>query len=406
VADSGDLTRIAATVAVSWALLACQTGTDGSGTTVSSDSAGVLIVRSSAPAWTDASAWRIQPDPLVEIGIESGDEAYQLNRVLDALRLPDGSILVGNSGSGEIRVFDPAGRFVRSIGRVGNGPGEFGEMSSVRVTRAEDGSLLGYDNGNLRLHHFDSSGTYVRTIRIESTSDGLRAFYQGSFSDGSWLTLASRPELRNEPGAYLRSSQQFVRFSTEGKPLNLLRRVEGRTRFVHKYGDIVHYPFVPFTAEPLARAFRDRLFIVGSRASEAEERDLEGRLVRVFRLDVPLERSADAFPRYRDASLASMDSVQRARYDHFYGLNHPLPETVPAFQSLLVDDEGSLWLERYRLPGDAESRWEVVARDGTWLGQIVAPPRLRLYQVGRDFVLGRHLDSLGVERVRVHKLTR
>jgi hypothetical protein len=101
-----------------------------------------------------------------------------------------------------------------------------------------------------------------------------------------------------------------------------------------------------------------------------------------------------------------MDSAQRARYDHFYGLSHPLPETVPAFQGLVVDDEGNAWLERYRLPGDAESRWEVVAPDGKWLGQIVAPPRLRLYQVGRDFVLGRHLDSLGVERVRVHKLTR
>jgi hypothetical protein len=90
--------RIAATVAIPWVLLSCQAEPDGSGTVNSSDSAGVSIVSSSAPAWSDNSAWRIQSDPVVDIGIESGEDAYQLNRVFDALRLPDGSVLVGNSG--------------------------------------------------------------------------------------------------------------------------------------------------------------------------------------------------------------------------------------------------------------------------------------------------------------------
>jgi hypothetical protein len=99
-----------------------------------------------------------------------------------------------------------------------------------------------------------------------------------------------------------------------------------------------------------------------------------------------------------------MDSSRRIQYEHFYGLNHPLPERVPAFQGIIVDDEANVWLERYRLPWETESRWEVVGPEGRWLGQVVTPPRLRLLQVGRDFVLGRHADSLGVERVRVHPL--
>lgn len=33
-------------------------------------------------------------------------------------------------------------------------------------------------------------------------------------------------------------------------------------------------------------------------------------------------------------------------------------------------------------------------------------PRLRIFQIGRDLVLGRHLDEVGVERVRVYGLQR
>ena len=63
-----------------------------------------------------------------------------------------------------------------------------------------------------------------------------------------------------------------------------------------------------------------------------------------------------------------------------------------------------VWLERYRQPWESDSRWEVVGADGQWLGQVLAPSRLRILQVVGYFVLGRHLDSLGVERVRVHRL--
>jgi hypothetical protein len=403
VIETRELEWAAKTCALILVIGACQNAGEGAREAVVTDSSGVEIVTSPSPAWQE-TGWRIDSAPLLEIGVESGEEPYQLNRVFDALRLPDGSVLVGNSGSGEIRVFDASGRFVRSIGRRGNGPGEFGELSSVRFNRTEDGSLLGYDGGNLRVHHFDSSGTYVRTVRIESTAEGLRAFYQGVFSDGSWLTLALQPELNNEPGVYLRSTQQFVRFGGDGKPIKSLRQVEGRTRFVHAFGSITHFPFVPFTAEPLARAAGDRLLVVAGGAPEVEERDLEGRLVRVMRPAIALLRTADAYARYRDASLAGMDSTQRAQYEHFYGLSHPLPEFVPAFQGLLVDDKSNTWLERYRMPGETDSRWEVVGANGRWLGQVAAPSRVRLFQVGVDFVLGRHLDSLGVERIRVYAL--
>jgi hypothetical protein len=384
---------------------ACRGSQNSAGTFTVSDSAGVEIAVSSGPEWRESAGWAIDPAPSLEIGVEEGEEPYMLSRVFDALRLPDGRILVGNSATSEIRVFDREGRFLQSVGRKGNGPGEFGELSSVRFWRLRDGSLLGYDGGNLRVHLFDSTLAYQRTVRIESTREGLRAFLQGIFADGSWQMLALIPELKNEPGTYLRSAQQFVRYNPDGTPDTTLRRVEGRTRFVHQFGSITTFPFVPFTAEPLAAA-GEYFWVVSGGGTELEQRNMRGDLVRVVRLVREVPTTADVYARYVESSLATMDSTRRAQYAHFYGLNHPLPERIPAYQAMLVDATSHVWLERYRLPGDTMPRWDVVAPNGRWLGAVSVPPRLRVMQVGADFVLGRHLDSLGVERIRVHRLGR
>ena len=386
-------------------LAACSGSGNRARTFTVSDSAGVEIAVSSGPEWRESAGWTIDPTPALEIGVEEGEEPYMFSRVFDALRLPDGRILVGNSSTSEIRVFDREGKFLKSVGRKGNGPGEFGEFSSVRFWRLRDGSLLGYDGGNLRVHLFDSTLAYQRTVRIESTGDGLRAFLQGVFADGSWQMLALVPELKNEPGTYLRSAQQFVRFNPDGTPDTTLRRVEGRTRFVHQFGSITTFPFVPFTAEPLAAA-GEHLWVVNGGGTELEQRNLRGDLVRIVRLVRELPRTADVYARYVESSLATMDSTRRPQYEHFYGLKHPLPEHIPAYQAMLIDATSHVWLERYRLPGDTLPSWDVIAPNGRWLGAVSVPPRLRVMQVGEDFVLGRHLDSLGVERIRVHPLGR
>jgi hypothetical protein len=42
--------------------------------------------------------------------------------------------------------------------------------------------------------------------------------------------------------------------------------------------------------------------------------------------------------------------------------------------------------------------------DGRWLGGVETPVAYRIYQIGADFLLGRHRDDLGVERIRLYEL--
>ena len=122
------------------ALAACADGPATSAFT-ERDSLGIRILESHEREWTEGRRWRVSPEPAVEIGLAEGPEEYQLHRVYSAMRLDDGEILVTNSGSGELRFYDAEGRFVKSAGRHGGGPGEFNERTSMRAWRMGSGSL-------------------------------------------------------------------------------------------------------------------------------------------------------------------------------------------------------------------------------------------------------------------------
>ena len=72
------------------------------------DSSGVTIVKSDSPSWEEGEGWRLGAAPLVDIGVVSGDAAYELFRPLGAIRLGDGRIVVANSGTGDLRYYDKA----------------------------------------------------------------------------------------------------------------------------------------------------------------------------------------------------------------------------------------------------------------------------------------------------------
>lgn len=123
-------------------------------------------------AATPIGAWRLSSLPAVDIGVAEGDPPYELTTASSSLQLPDGRVVIANGGSNELRVFDSQGRFLRSIGRKGGGPGEFG--GPLHLALVEPDSFLAYDMNQQRLSVFDSSGEFVRATRV--AAEGREAF--------------------------------------------------------------------------------------------------------------------------------------------------------------------------------------------------------------------------------------
>ena len=87
------------------------------------DSAGVRVVVSD-PSASDATC-AVGEEPLLVVGDREDDPAHLFGRVVGAARLSDGSVAVVDPTVNQVRVFDETGEHLRSLGRLGDGPGEF-----------------------------------------------------------------------------------------------------------------------------------------------------------------------------------------------------------------------------------------------------------------------------------------
>jgi 6-bladed beta-propeller len=112
-----------------------------------------------------------------------------------------GNVWVVDSGDGVIQQFDTAGRFLKKVGRPGQGPGEFSRPGTIQVT--EDGDLLVLDFGNVRMAVLSGQGEYKRTIKLTRRYEDFCEFkgklyliYNGPREDGKLidaLSLAGEP---------------------------------------------------------------------------------------------------------------------------------------------------------------------------------------------------------------------
>ena len=398
-------------------LLAIACGGERSSRTaapVERDSAGVRLVESGAPRVAEAggaTAFELDAEPKLSIGVEEGEEEYQLHRVSDAIRLADGRIAISNSGSNEIRVFDAAGRYLKSVGRKGQGPGEFGELSSPTLHALKDG-FLATDDGAQRVHLLRDDLEFNETRRFTLTNETPRPFLRGVFADGSWLAIAADGggTLGGAPGTVIGMGFSILRYDENGVPAGALGRYEGAKRLVHEVQGTIHYPYIPLTTESIIGISGNQLVVMRGDKPELEYHDLSGRLVRVVRWPRARVPSSAIWPEYRDRSVAGLptaDERTRRLYGAYYAKELPLPEFAPLYTAMRIDSELSVWLQRFRMPGDTAARvWDVIGADGAWLGAVRTPPRLTAYRIGTDFMLGRSVDSLGVERVQLFGLRR
>ena len=115
-------------------------------------------------------------------GGEAGDPPTSLNSPCDVILAPNGDILVseGHAGQGEnpppgtvgrISIFNKDGKFIRSFGKLGTGPGEF-RTPHAMVFDAR-GRLIVADRGNVRLQIFDKDYKFLEEWKQFSRVSGM-----------------------------------------------------------------------------------------------------------------------------------------------------------------------------------------------------------------------------------------
>jgi len=391
-------------ILLTFSLAACGGGDTPGGAATVRDSAGIHIVENRAGTWGEDGGWRLSDEPTLQIGVAEGAPEYQLDNVRAALRLDDGRIVVANGGSQQIRWFDAGGRHVASVGREGGGPGEFQAMFALR--RLPGDSVLAYDLMGARLSWFDPTGRFVRSAPLPTVGQVPPRFVD-RFVDGSLLLSSSvRRFPANPPSGLSRDTLLWLRAEAGGSTVDSLPVTpasESSIRITSEEGGSVRSMSIlslPFMRNVHTAASGDRYWQGTTDAYEIMLRRGDGTVERIVR------RLVEPVP-VRGAYLDSLRRVQEAESGPEAAkavLGVPIPDQLPAFQRLMVDDGANLWVQHTAWPGHVPPEWDVYDAEGSMLGTVRMPAGFRATHIGADFVLGVWRDEDGVEYVRMYRL--
>ena len=393
------------------ALSACgDAGAAGGGSAaVVVDSAGVQIVTSSDPVWAAGEEWRVGEAPTLEIGLAEGPNEYLFALVRNALRRVDGSIVVANAQTLEVRLFDPSGRHLASMGGRGDGPGEFGFLTWVGLLGGD--SIAAYDAMARRISIFSPQGEFVRDASLRLPQAGSFPMPVGLLRDGSMALQVLEPG-GNRPaeGTVTRTPERLLRFDLEGAFIDTLGLLPGSEFLMQSVSGANGTNLIMLSPPLFGRS--SVTGIAGGRVVVGSNDDYDLRVLapggliersirRAIQPEPVTDEMLEAASRERTKGVASEE--ERARRERSLR-EAPHGSTVPFYERILGDDEGNLWVEEFTVPGEPPAGWTVFGTEGRLLGTVDLPEEFRPLHIGSDFVLGVATDDLGVERVRMYGL--
>jgi hypothetical protein len=351
----------------------------------------------------------VAAEPTVDIGVLDGAPEYQLFRVRAALTLSDGRIVVSNSGTQQLRLYDPQGRYLLTAGGPGEGPGEFARLGQAAVLPGD--SVAGYDWRSRRVSLFGPDGQYGRSWRIEIEARSGFPQVRTLMADGS--VLAQIIEYRDDDtDGWQRDTAQIVIFDPAGVPADTLgrfpdREVLTRTTEMDGGGVMSFIRDTPFSRGLLLTASGDKIYAADTGTYEIRLMDRDGRLRRIIRRvwENAVVTDADIQILLDEELADAEDDNERRRIRQDYAEMTPhLHDTAPAFSTLFIDLEGNLWIRGYAMPGEPAAPWTVFDAQGAMLGDVETPEGVRVMEIGSDYILGRWRDELDVEHVRRYPL--
>jgi len=316
-------------------------------------------------------------DPLNEISFEPvarfGDtDSIFISRVSGIDVADDGTLFMADRSEAVIHVYDGSGGYQTSIGRRGEGPGEF---QTIVQPELSDGSLFVLDLDQQRVSVFDAENYSFRRSFSLGDKDGIRgrplsmellpeerilAIYSASERDGNRLKRSEIPAVLDNEGEVMSSG--FVTLTENNRLL-----VESNGMF-----QIFSMPFlgqnlldVTENGE-IVTGFTDRFLL--------HYLSLNGDTLRsIYHATTPpsLDRQALLNNMESEAIRGELSSMD-------------MPDNRQAFNSLRVDDENRLWISSPTAETDVYD-WRVLSNTGEKLAQFSQPASSSLQLVKDGF---------------------
>lgn len=304
---------------------------------------------------------------LPELGLtplHSTLDDLDLVEVVGAVLLPDSSLVIADKAAPNLSFLRPDGSLRARVGRAGEGPGEYSEISRIGLTN--DGSLFAYDRALRRFTFLDREGGVIGVQRSGCTvATGEVVPLAEVNGQGFVGVLETRPNL---PPGVQRGPLFLVACAGVEESLDTLGEWAGKERHVAPN----QWTAVGFGRTALYDGRRNRT-VVGTNDS-LDLTVYEGTAVRTRVRGGSSLRSVTSAEREEWTSLFLEMFPEIVRADRRRRLEQSeIRDTYPAFGSVKVDAGGGMWIGDYAKLSDDRRLWTVLGADGTPVGSLHLP---------------------------------
>jgi len=308
-------------------------------------------------------------------GEEANPDAAMLNKPLD-LKIDDqGHVYVMDWGDIHIKVYDGQGRFIRTIGRQGQGPGEFGTPAFFDLMTG--GKICVVDGRQRRVMILSNEGQYISGFPFEGffrslAIDGQDRLFLAKWAAAEELKLST--EFREVP--YITS---IFRTDASGK-------------------EMVH--LTDFLGEVWVMKAMSGGGIMGGGGLYTiiwgvnRQGKFYGGFNEIYRLGAYGPDGKIEFTFGREFT-----PLKNSQYKGLPGQK----KAMPAFtRTILFDEEENLWLELYKDEATKGFTYDVFSPEGIYLKQVKLDQRIYQFKNGRVYSIVRPEDGYpSIKRFRM-----
>lgn len=308
----------------------------------------------------------------------------------------EGNIYISDYQDISIKVFDPQGKYLKTIGRRGNGPGEFQSISILSFL--PDGRYLVLDWEKMRISFFSADDQFITSHNFQSYGFSLFLITSSLYIRGE--TLAGPGAKKNESKRRL-----FVKaYDLSGNELF------SYGEFTARQSVFFNIPTGAFTSTPPYFVYsilagdkkNERLYHCLNDKYVIEVYDTNGKIVR--KIDKPYEpvltktedmkRYVDGFGNLSEESKSLVEKIAK------------MPRVKTITEKMIVDDVGNLWIETNELRKEKDNlfrAYDIFNEDGIYVYKVwleKAPGLFKgehMYRLERD----EETDYRSLKRYRV-----
>lgn len=333
----------------------------------------------------------------LSIGVADGAEEYIFGEIADVALGKDGSLFVFDRQVPVVRHYDASGKFLRSFGRAGSGPGEYRSASGIATM--PDGRLLVWDTGNWRINAYSANGDVLTQW---TTPSGMSGGGTAQYSRAIFVDTSGMVTTRKAIHDFRNFSQRtfWLRFRPDGTPADTLHEPPATVLALvsARAGKVSTSAPVPFAPTRLVAISPLGYLVAGYPNRYAFEIHQPGRAVVSVRRDVKPEPVSRA---ERAEGRKSIEERMRQTDPNWTWNGPDVPDTKPLYHGLQIGLDGRIWISLTpetgpkiggisgtsgvgpgvrrapRPAADREARkpalYDVFEPDGRYLGQVRVP---------------------------------